>query len=131
MSNVADFFANKIIDHMLRNEAYTPATTIYVGLNTTSPGDDDSGNEVSGGSYAREAVTLTAAASRGTDNTGDEVSFTEATGSWGNVGFVKLMDALSSGNMFAWGAVDTAKDIGTGDTATIASGALSFEFTAT
>jgi hypothetical protein len=61
MAEFTDYLENKIIDHMLRNQAYTPPSTVYVALFTTATGDDGSGTEVSGGSYARQAVTLGAA----------------------------------------------------------------------
>ena len=57
MAEFTDFLENKIIDHMLRNQAYTPPTTVYVALFTTATTDAGGGTEVSGGAYARQAVT--------------------------------------------------------------------------
>lgn len=38
MANLSDYMENKIIDHMLRNQAYTPPATVYVALFTAVTG---------------------------------------------------------------------------------------------
>lgn len=129
-SNIADFLANELIDHFLRNSAYSPAATVYVGLFTSAVGDDWAGTECSGGDYGRKAIAFDAAATRHTHNT-SLITFTEASASWGEVGWVGLLDADTAGNGLAWGSVDTAKVIDTGDTAKIAAAALTFTFTPT
>ena len=129
-SNIADFLADELIDHFLRNSAYTPAATVYIGLFTSAINDDFSGTECSGGDYARESIAFDAAATRATSNTA-LITFTEASASWGEVGWVGLSDADTAGDGLAWGAVDTAKTIGSGDTAKIAAADLTFTFTAT
>ena len=48
MAEFSDFMENKIIDHMLRNQAYTPPATVYVALYTDDPTDADTGTEVTG-----------------------------------------------------------------------------------
>ena len=58
MAEFSNFMENKIIDHMLRNQAYTPPATVYVALYTSDPTDADTGTEVSGGSYARQNAGL-------------------------------------------------------------------------
>ena len=60
MAEFSNYLENAIIDAVLRNTSYTSPTTVYVGLFTTDPTDADSGTEVSGGSYARTAVTFSA-----------------------------------------------------------------------
>ena len=129
MSNIATYLANELIDHFLRNSSYSPAATVYLGLFTSNPDDDWSGTECTGGSYARESVAFNAAGSRTTANTSD-VTFTEATASWGTVSHVGILDALSGGNGLAFGAVTASKAVGSGDTAKVAAGELDFTFTA-
>ena len=73
-----------LIDHLLRNTAYTSVATVYLALFTDDPTDAATGTEVTGGSYARESIAFDAAASRTLDNTSD-VTFTTATASWGTV----------------------------------------------
>ena len=39
MSAMSDYLENKIIDWLLRGQAYTPPATAYVGLYTAAPSD--------------------------------------------------------------------------------------------
>lgn len=68
MANATDTLENTIIDHLLRNQAYTPPSTLYLALTTTIPTDAALGTEVVGGSYARQVVTLSAASGGATSN---------------------------------------------------------------
>ena len=115
MAEFTDFMEDKIIDHMLRAQAYTPPATVYVGLFTAAPSDAGGGTEVSGGSYVRKAVTLSAASGGASSNSAD-VTFDQATADWGTIGWCALFDAESGGNMLMWTALDATKVINNGDT---------------
>ena len=54
---LTDFAENKTVDALLRAQAIGTPATHYVGLFTTCPTDSTAGTEVTGGSYARVAVT--------------------------------------------------------------------------
>ena len=108
---------------MLRNQSYTPPTTVYLALFTSAPSDAGGGTEVSGGSYARQAVTLSAASGGASSNSAD-ITFPQATADWGTVTHCALMDAASSGNMLMWTPLDASKTINNGDTFKINSGDL-------
>jgi len=123
MAEFTDFMENKIIDHMLRAQAYTPPATVYVALFTAAPSDAGGGTEVSGGAYARQAVTL-AAASGGASENSAEITFPTATADWGTVTHLALMDALTVGNMLMHTPLDASKTVNNGDTFKIAAGAL-------
>jgi hypothetical protein len=123
MAEFTDYLENKIIDHMLRNQAYTPPSTVYVALFTTATGDDGSGTEVSGGSYARQAVTLGAASGGASSNTAD-ITFPQATADWGTITHVALMDAETGGNMLMHSPLDESKTVNNGDTFKINAGDL-------
>ena len=112
MSEFSDFFENKIIDHLLRNVAYTPPATIYVALFTAVTGLESNAPtaEVAVGSYARVAVTLTAASAGAADNTADVV-FPTATADWGTITHFAIMDALTLGNVLLWSPVTTAQAV--------------------
>jgi hypothetical protein len=84
MSAMSDYLELKVLDHVLGTTAYTMPTTVYVGLSTGSFADDNSGTELTGGSYARQSIAFDAAASGTTDNTA-AVDFPVATASWGTV----------------------------------------------
>jgi len=70
--------------------------------------------EVSGGSYARQAVTFNAPASGSMSNSAD-VTFPQATAAWGRVVLFALMDALTLGNRLYFNALTTSKQIDAGD----------------
>lgn len=113
------YLSNKLLDHTLRNVAYTPPTTVYLALFTTATTDAGGGTEVVGGSYARQAVTFGAAASKHTDNTGT-VSFTgmpATTSGWG-----AIMDDPTAGNMLTHGPLFAAITSTAGQTVTFAIG---------
>ena len=111
---MSNFLENALINATLRNTTYTSVATVYVSLWTTDPTDAGSGTEVSGGSYARTAVTFGAPSNGATTNSAD-VTFPTATASWGTVGWIGINDALTSGNLLYHTALDTAKTIDSGD----------------
>lgn len=121
---MSNFLENALINATLRNTTYTSVATVYVSLWTSDPTDAGSGTEVSGGSYARTAVTFGAPSNGVTTNNAD-VTFPTATASWGTVGWIGINDALTSGNLLYHTALDTAKAIDSGDIFKIASGNLS------
>jgi hypothetical protein len=128
MSNAAsDFLENKVLDHVLRYSAapYTAPSTLYVGLFTASTGleTNSPSAEVSGNGYARKTVTF-ATASGGSSASNATVTFDAATGTWGTISHVAIMDSLTTGNVLFWGQVTTSKTIESGDTFQISSGNL-------
>ena len=124
MAEMSNFLENALINATLRNTTYTSVATVYVSLWTSDPTDAGSGTEVSGGSYARTAVTFGAPSNGASTNSAD-VTFPTATASWGTVGWIGINDALTTGNLLYHTALDTAKAIDTGDIFKISSGNLS------
>jgi hypothetical protein len=123
MAEFTDYLEDKIIDHILRNQAFTPPATVYLALFTSAPSDAGGGTEVSGGSYARQAVTLSAASGGASSNSAD-ITFPTATADWGTVTHCALMDALTGGNMLMWTPLDASKTVNNGDTFKIEAGDL-------
>ena len=130
MSAFSDYYENKIIDHMLRNQAFTPPTTVYVALFTSTTGlEANSGitGEVSGGSYARQAVTLTAASAGASENNAD-ITFPTASASWGTVTALAIVDHATNTtwgtnvNVLMYGTLTASKAVGNGDTFKILAG---------
>jgi len=123
MSAMSDYLENKVLDHVLGTTSYTMPATVYIGLSTASFNDDNSGTEISGGSYARQSIAFDAAASGTTDNT-SAVDFPTATASWGTVSHYGLFDASSGGNLLIHGAFTASKAVASGDILRIAAGEL-------
>ena len=124
MAEISNFLENALINATLRNTTYTSVATVYVSLWTSDPTDAGSGTEVSGGSYARTAVTFAAPSNGVTTNSAD-VTFPTCTSSWGTVGWIGINDALTTGNLLYHTPLDTSKTIGTGDIFKISTGNLS------
>ena len=121
---MSNYLENALINATLRNTAYTSPATVYVALFTTDPTDAGSGTQVSGGSYARVAVTF-GAPSNGVTTNSAAVEFPQATANWGTVTHIGLYDALTVGNLLYHTALDASKTIETGDIFKIAIGSLS------
>ena len=124
MAEISNFLENALINATLRNTTYTSVATVYVSLWTSDPTDAGSGTEVSGGSYARTAVTFAAPSNGVTTNSAD-VTFPTATASWGTVGWIGINDALTTGNLLYHSPLDTSKTIDSGDIFKISTGNLS------
>ena len=123
MSAMSDYLEEKLLNHVLRNTAFTPPSTVYVGLSTGSFGDDNSGTELSGNGYARQSIAFDAASGGVSDNTSN-VDFPAATGSQGTITHFGLFDASSGGNLLIHGAFTAGKTVATGDILRIAAGEL-------
>lgn len=124
----SNYLENEILDHILGGGDFTRPATVFIGLYTSDPGDDDSGTEVSGGSYARVSVTNNAtnwpAAAGGSKSNGAAFTFPQATGSWGTVSHFTIHDAATLGNLLYHGALTTSKSVENGDTAEFAIGGI-------
>ncbi len=120
---MSNYLENALINVTLRNTSYTSPTTVYVSLHTADPTDAGTGTEVSGGSYVRKSATF-AAPSNGVSATSADVTFDQATASWGTITHIGIWDAESTGNMLYHTPLTTSKTIDSGDIFKIASGSL-------
>jgi len=132
MSAASNYLENKVLDHVLTATAYTQPGTRYLALFNNTSGNAAANLEAgtltdetstSGTAYVRKAITF-AAASGGSSASNATVTFDTATGNWGTITHVAVMDAESGGNVLFYGAVTTSKTIETGDTFQVSSGNL-------
>ena len=132
MASMTNSLENKLIDFLLRGQSYTPPATWYIGLLTVAPTDSTSGTEVSGGSYARVAVTSslanwagtqgagTTTASSGTGGTtsnNNVITFPAPTANWGTAVALGFYTLSSGGDLELYGALTVNKTINNGDPA--------------
>lgn len=130
MADLSNYAENALGNHLLRNTALTSPTTVYLALFTAvTDAEAGTGTEVTGGSYARTAVTF-GAPTNGVFTNSSAVTFPAATGNWGTVSHAALFDAVSGGN-----ALSVIKALSGGSVAVnspnvfeIAAGQLSFTF---
>jgi len=125
MSAASNYLELKVLDHVLGVTAYTAPTNRFLGLFTANTGLETNAPtaEVSGGSYARQAIAFSAAVA-GASNSSATVTFPAATANWGTITHVAVMDASTGGNVLFWGAVTTSKVIESGDTFQVSAGNL-------
>lgn len=136
MAGFTDYLEAKLLDHIFTDPAYTPPSTLYLGLLSGSASDDAGGGltevSTSGTAYARIAVTATDfGAATGTapvtKSNSSGKTFAQATANYAsgaNITYWGIWDASTSGNLLITGALSVAKPVMSGDTATLASGAL-------
>lgn len=145
MTGMSDEHENTLIDFEFRNLTYTPPTAWYVGLLTAGPTDSSSGTEVSGGAYARVAVTCNttnwaatnaagstanpSAGTSGTTSNNGAITFPAPSGAnWGTCTHLALFTAASGGNPKYYSALTSSKTINDGDAAPVfAAGALTIQ----
>lgn len=120
--SLTNTYENTVLDWLLTTDAATRPTSWYVGLFTDDPTETGSGTEVSGGSYARTAVTFSITGNAATNSAA--VEFPEATASWGTITHIGVMDASSAGTMIVHAALTSSKAIASGDVFRINAGDL-------
>lgn len=110
----SDTYETNVLKWAFTADAVTRPTTWYLGLFTADPTDTGGGAaEITGGGYARKAVTFSVSGNLAT-NTG-AVEFDVATGAWGTISHVAVFDASTGGNQIAYAALSAAKAITTDD----------------
>jgi hypothetical protein len=118
-SNASDYYRNLIIDRFLRNQAFTPPATMYLATFTSATNRTTGGTESTGGSYARQAETFTAASSGVTDNNAN-VDFAGMPAS--TLTDLGVYDLVTSGNRYLWGTLNSSQVMAAGNTFRIATG---------
>ena len=141
MSNATDYLENKIIDCLFRGQAFSGPATGYIAAYTVAPTDAAGGTEVTGGSYARVAIVSSLANWAGTQSAGSTaassgtggqtsnngaITFPAASANWGTVTAVGFFDASTAGNLLCYAPLSSSKTVNSGDTLTIAAGALTW-----
>lgn len=128
---LVDLIEQALLDHLWTDPAFTPTTTVHLGLSTTTP-TDAGGNvtEPTLGAYARQpcqAAQMGAAAGTAPavkSNT-SIIAFPQATsGGPQTVTHVVIFSLLTAGTVYGWAPLTTSRVINTGDTASFAVGAF-------
>lgn len=135
MSSFSDYLENATLNHVFRNTPLTSPAAVYVALYTAAPTDAGGGTQVSGGGYARQAVTFGAPSGGVIANTAP-VAFTVGASGWGNVTHIGYFDAATGGNLLSWaplldaqGQPSSASLQSSGDGLSFAAGSLTISLT--
>lgn len=114
MSQMSNYLENKALDHVLGTTSFTAPAAVYIALYTASPTDADSGTEVSGSGYARQACAFSAASGGVASNSAAE-TFTASGGNFGTITHIGIRDASTGGNLLFWGALPVSRTINDGE----------------
>jgi len=149
MSAASNYLENAVLDHVLRNTAYTQPTTLRVALFSGTASDvlaaleegdatATAGNwgyyEVltSGTAYGREAANFNPA-SGGSATTSANITFSTAAANYNNtagsgstITCIAIVDnaTVGSGNVLFYGQLDNPKEVLSGDTFQVSAGNL-------
>ncbi len=127
MTALSNYCENALLDHVLGTTAFTKPTNTYVKLHTGDPGEDGTGNAA--GETTRKILSW-AAASAGSIAIDTALQWTSVASSE-TYSHVSVWDALTGGNLIAYGALSSSQVVNSGDTFDIASGAITLSFAQT
>ena len=125
--------ANSLLNHGLGSAAYAPVATLHFALFTADPGEAGVTGEVTGGSYARKAITnntslfpQSSLSGVPTKVNGTAINFATATAAWGTITHWAVYDSAVGGTnvMLAHGSLTTARYVASGDTPKIVAEAM-------
>jgi len=128
-SGKSDYLENGLLNHVMNGAAMTsPGATLYISAHTAAVGDAGGGAEVTGGAYARVAVTKNTTnfptTSTGTISNGTLIQFPVATANWGTVTSAGIWDASTAGNLLYWGDLTASQAVNTNNRLEIPIGSL-------
>lgn len=116
MGSFTDYTEEKILDFLFGAVSYTPPSSLYIGLSSTAINEDGTGvSEPSGGGYARAEVAndmftwksvVQGDLEQSQKKNNISIEFPEATAEWGTMTHFFIADALTEGNILAYGALN-------------------------
>ena len=124
MTAMSDYLENALLDHVLRNTAYTSPTTVYVKLHTGAPGEAGTANAA--GETTRVAATF-GAASGGTISNSAAIQWSSVS-TTETYSHISIWDHLTAGNCLLVGALSSSKAVTSGEDAEFAIGDLDVTF---
>lgn len=128
MPGKSDYLETTVLNSVLRAQAFPSVTgNVYISLHTADPLDAGTGTEVTGGSYARVAVSRatgswSAPADDGSGNqqvsNSGAITFPTPSANWpGPITHFGVWDAITAGNLFYSGPLGTSRTVNNGDSA--------------
>lgn len=130
--NMSNFLATALLNQVFRNTSYTGPSKVYLALYTSNPTAADTGQEVTGGGYARQVMDFGAptneiytiyhpitgqqvSVSKRTIKNSTDIAMPTATADWGQVSHIGIRDAATGGNLLYFGSLETPRSILTND----------------
>lgn len=121
-NNIVQAEANRLLDASFGTASYTaPTGAMKLALATSTGSNTSAGTEVTGGSYARQTITM-GSASAGSCSNGGTISFTSMPAA--TVTGVDIYDSNGTPRRAWVGPLTASKTTGAGDTLSFAAGAI-------
>jgi hypothetical protein len=108
MAGKSTTYEARTLEYNLGLSAPASPSGTYLALFTVAPTDSSAGTgEVSGGGYARQAITwgATSGGSPTSVSNSATITFPTATASWGTIVAFAVFDAATAGNIIYWGTL--------------------------
>jgi hypothetical protein len=119
--NLTNTAENRALDFILGLSSTAPTTPLKVALVTANGSDTAAGTEVTGGSYARQNLTVAAAVSGATSNSADVV-FTGMPAA--TVVGVEIWDSAGTPVRLWYGPLAASRTVDAGDELRLTAGSL-------
>lgn len=124
---LSNYLEVELLDHVFRSATYTPPADIYLALFTVAPDDTGGGTEVTGGSYARQIVTFSAAVSPD-GKISNNAAFTYTNLPSCTIVASGTYDAITGGNLLTYATLGTSRVVGAGESLSVAIADLNIYF---
>jgi len=140
MSALSDYLEGQLRAHVFRTASFTKPAVLGIALATAAPTDASTGATISevpnSNAYARvarnplDANWTAASATDGLTDNAAAIDFPTATGSWGTITHVVILDGTThgAGNSLFHGALSASKTIGINDIFSFPAGNLDVIF---
>ena len=120
--NLPDQIENQLLDALVGAASYSVTTPIKLALVTANGSDSAAGTEVTGGSYARQTISWSAASS-GEIHNDAVINFTGMPTA--TVVGIEVYDSAGTPKRLAYGALTSTKSVSSGDTLQFAISSIS------
>ena len=136
MSAMSNYLEGELIKHIFRTGSFTKPSVLAIALVTTGVTDSETGSTIAevtnANNYARQTLNpsdsnwAAPAAGNGLTDNLSAITFPQASGSWGTVVGVAILDSAThgAGNVLFYGTLAVSKSINNGDTFSFAIGDL-------
>ncbi|MDR0269645.1 hypothetical protein [Paenibacillus sp.] len=116
---ISNWLSAQLLNAALCKKPFTPPETVYLALYTSDPTPADTGQEVTGGGYARQPIPFALASlenGKTTNKNSTDIEFPTVTEEWGLITHVALRTAATGGNlMWSKALGDNARTVRVGD----------------
>lgn len=133
MAGMSNYLEGQVFTHIFGTASFTKPAALAVALTTVAPTDTSTGATITevgnSNNYSRVSLNPDDAnwtVSSGSASNAVEIAFPQASGSWGTVTHVVILDSAThgAGNVMFYGSLSVSKAVTSGDVVKIPIGSL-------